>query len=138
VRLGSDVKPGDPLVVVESPELGVAQSDYLIKRTAAETKASPVDLAKAALDRAQNLYQSSQGITLTEVQRREAEHKAAIAALKSAQAEAIAAENHLHLLGMTQEQVEALAASGEVHPRFTIVAPIAGQVVQREVTLGEL
>jgi cobalt-zinc-cadmium efflux system membrane fusion protein len=61
-----------------------------------------------------------------------------MAALKSAQAEAVAAENHLHLLGMTQEQVEALAASGEVNPRLTIVAPIAGEVVQREVTLGEL
>ena len=138
VRLGSDVGVGDPLVVVESPELGSAQSDFLIKRTAAESAAPAVDLAKSAWDRARTLFESTQGITLTEVQRREAEHRAAIAALKSAQTEAMAAENHLHLLGMTQEQVESLIATGEVNPRFTIVAPIAGQVVQREVTLGEL
>lgn len=138
VRLGSDVRVGDPLVVVESPELGSAQSDFLIRLTAAESAAPAVDLAKSAWDRARLLFESSQGITLTEVQRREAEHKAAIAALKSAQAEAVAAENHLHLLGMTQEQVNELIASGEVNPRFTIVAPIAGQVVQREITLGEL
>ncbi len=138
VRLGDAVEAGDPLIVVESPDLSVAQSDFLIKRTAAETAGPAVDLAKAAWDRARNLYETTQGLTLTEVQEREAEHRAAIAALKSAQAEAMAVENKLHLLGMTQEQVEALAASGEVNPRFTIVAPIAGQVVQREVTLGEL
>jgi cobalt-zinc-cadmium efflux system membrane fusion protein len=138
VRLGSDVKAGDPLVVVESPELGAAQSDFLIRRTAAETAGPTVDLAKATWDRARNLYDSTQGVTLTEVQQREAEHRSAMAALKSAQAEAVAAENKLHLLGMTQEQVESLADSGEVNPRFTIMAPITGQVVQREVTLGEL
>lgn len=138
VRLGSDVGVGDPLVVVESPELGVAQSDFLIKRTAAESAAPAVDLAKSAWDRAKLLLESSQGTTLNEVQGREVEYKAAVAALKTAQAEVVAAENHLHLLGMTQEQVSSLIASGEVNPRFTIVAPIAGQVVQREVTLGEL
>lgn len=138
VRLGSHVNVGDPLLVVESPDLGAAQSDFLIKRTAAEATGPSVDLARAAWERARGLYESSQGIALTEVQRREAEHRAAIAALKSAQAEAVAAENRLHLLGMSQQQVEALATSGEVNPRLTITAPIDGLVVQREVTLGEL
>ncbi len=138
VRQGSDVQIGDPLLVIESAELGGAQSEYLIKRTAAETMGPSVDLARAAWARAQSLYEASQGIALTEVQRREAEHRTEIAAQKSAQAEAQAAENRLHLLGMTQDQVDGLTASGEVNPRFTIVAPIAGQVVQREVTLGEL
>ncbi len=138
VRQGSDVQAGDPLLVIESAELGAAQSDYLIKRTAAETSGPAVDLAKAVWDRSRNLYESTQAIALSDVQRREAEYKATVAALKSAQAEAQAAENRLHLLGMTQTQVEELTALGEVNPRFTIVAPLAGQVVQREVTLGEL
>ena len=138
VRLGSDVKSGDPLLVVESPELGAAQSDFLIKRTAADSAGPAVDLAKASWDRARYLYETTQGVTLTEVQQREAEYKTAVAALRSAQAQAVAAENQLHLLGMTQELVEALAESGEVNPHLTIFAPIAGQVVQREVTLGEL
>lgn len=138
VKLGSMVEAGDELVVVESPELGEAQSDFLLKKTAAQTAQPAVDLAKTAWDRATGLYEKSEGIALTEVQKREGEYKAAVAALRSAEASAVAAENRLHLLGMKQDEVEALAASGEVNPRLTIQAPIAGQVVEREITLGEL
>lgn len=138
VRLGDHVKKDDPLVVVESPELGQAQADYLLKRTAAQAAAPQVDLAKAAWDRAKGLLEQSQGISLTEVQKREAEYKAAVANLKSAEATAVAAENALHLLGMDQNAVEELASTGEIAPRYTIRAAIGGQVVQREVTLGEL
>ena len=138
VKLGSIVKADDDLVIVESPELGEAQSDFLLKKTAAQTAQPAVDLAKTAWDRAKGLYEKSEGIALTEVQKREGEYKAAVAALRSAEASALAAENRLHLLGMKQDEVEALAASGEVNPRFTIHASIAGQVVEREITLGEL
>lgn len=138
VRLGDAVQAGDDLVIVESPELGEAQSDFFAKRTAVETSGPSVELARAAWERARGLYEESQGISLTEVQKREAEYKVAVAALKAAQAAAQAAENKLHLLGMKQGEIAALAASGEVAPRFTIHAAIAGQVVEREVTLGEL
>jgi cobalt-zinc-cadmium efflux system membrane fusion protein len=138
VRLGDQVTKGAPLVVVESPELGQAQAEFLLKRTAAETATPQVELAKAAWDRAKSLLEQSQGISLTEVQKREAEYKAAVAAQRSAHAIATAAENGLHLLGMDQKAVEELASTGEVMPRYTIRAAIAGQVVQREITLGEL
>lgn len=138
VRLGDQVKKNDPLVVVESPELGQAQADFLLKRTAIQTAAPLVDLAKAAWDRAKGLLDLSQGISLTEVQKREAEHKAAVANVKAAEAAALAAENGLHLLGMDQKGVAELAATSEIMPRHTIRAAIDGQVVQREITLGEL
>jgi len=138
VRLGDLVNKGDPLVVVESPELGQAQADFLLKRTAAETAVPQADLAKAAWDRAKGLLEQSQGISLTEVQKREAEYKAAMANVKAAEAAALAVENGLHLLGMDQKAVEALVESGEIMPRYTIRAAIDGQVVQREITLGEL
>ncbi len=138
VRLGSIVNVGDDLVVVESPELGEAQSEFLIKRTAAQTIIPTVELAKSAWDRARGLYEKSEGIALAEVQNREGEYKAALAAQQSAQAAAVAAENLLHILGMKQAEMESLIQSGEVNPRFTIHAPLAGQVVEREVTLGEL
>jgi cobalt-zinc-cadmium efflux system membrane fusion protein len=138
IRLGDKVSKGDLLLVVESPQLGEAQSNYLQKLIAAETSKATVDLAKNALDRATRLYDQNRGIALDEVQKREGEFKATQAAVRTAEATATAAENTLHVLGMTQEAVEAVRASSEVNPRFPVVAPISGEVVEREVTLGEL
>lgn len=138
VRLGDAVQKGDTLLVVESPELGEAQSDFLQKQIAAKTAVATVDLAKNALDRATRLYEQNKGIALDEVQKREVEYKAAQATVRAAEAAAMAAENKLHLLGMNQDATNTLRETSEVNPRFPIVAPIAGQVVEREVTLGEL
>ena len=138
VRVGDPVKSGQQLAVIESPELGEAQADYLQRGVAVQTAGPAAELSKVAWQRAQDLYEKSQAISLTEVQRREAEHKMAIAALKAAESSRTAAANRLHLLGMNDEAIEALAASGEVDPRHSIRAAIEGVVVQREVTLGEL
>jgi cobalt-zinc-cadmium efflux system membrane fusion protein len=138
VRVGDPVKVGQTLAILESPELGEAQADYLQRRVAVQTAGPAVDLSKVAWERAKGLYEKSQGISLTEVQRREAEHKVSIAALKAAESARTAAANRLHLLGMTPEAVEALATTGDVVPRYSILAAIDGVVVQREVTLGEL
>ncbi len=138
VRLGQEVKKGDELCIIESPELGEAQADLLQKRVAKDSAGPVVDLAKASWDRAKGLYEQTQGTTLTEVQRREAEYKAAVAAQRSADAAVTASENRLHLLGMGQAAVDEFLKTGEVAPRYVIHAIIDGQVVQREVTLGEL
>lgn len=138
VRLGSVVTKGDVLLVVDSPELGEAQSDYLVKRTAVATAEPAVELAKSAYERAKRLLDESQGIAFSEVQKRQAEYKAAQGALLSAKVARTAAENKLHLLGMDQEAVEELAKTEEVNPKYDVRGPIAGQVVEREATLGEL
>lgn len=138
VKLGDRVKKGDPLVGVESPELGQAQADYVQQFTSAQASAPGVELAKEAWERAKGLHEQSQGISLSEVQKREAEYKAALAAHKAADAGVTGAQNRLRLLGMTQDQVKTLARTGEIAPTTTIRAAIDGQVVQREVTLGEL
>lgn len=138
VRLGQNVKKGDELCIIESPELGEAQADLLQKRVAKDSAGPVVDLAKASWDRAKGLYDQTQGTSLTEVQRREAEYKGAVAAQRAADAAVTASENRLHLLGMNQAAVDAFLKTGEVAPRYSIHAAIDGQVVQREVTLGEL
>jgi len=165
-KKGDTVKKGDTLLVVESPEFGEAQNDYLhrlmaveiarseveIARPAVEIAQQTVDIAQSSYDRGKKLMEESQGITVTEVQKREADLRAAQGAFKAAQAEvkvaeskvrsaeaeAKAAENRLHLLGLNQAAVETLAKSREIQPRFSLVAPIDGQVLEREVTLGEL
>ncbi|MCC6426550.1 MAG: efflux RND transporter periplasmic adaptor subunit [Phycisphaerales bacterium] len=138
VRVGDSVKAGDSLLVIESPDLGEAQSGYLAKRATAEASAPASQLAKAAWERAKGVYERSQGIALAEVQRRESEWKAAVANQKAADAAVAAAASRLRLLGMSQEAVDELARTGVGSPRHAITAPIAGSVVQREVTQGEL
>lgn len=138
VRLGDTVKAGDELLIIESPELGEAQADLLLKRTAVVTAGPMVELAKVTWERGKALYEQSQGLSLTEVQQREAQYNAAIAGQKSAEAAAIAAENRLHLLGMNQEQITEVIRTSKIAPRLSIKAAIEGMVVQREVTLGEL
>jgi cobalt-zinc-cadmium efflux system membrane fusion protein len=138
VRVGDTVQKNDVLMAVESPELGQAQSEYLQKRTEAEIAESGVAPAKDAYTRAKQLFDESQGIAFSEVQKREVEQRAAAGNAASAKAALQAAENRLHLLGISQDAIKRLIDTGEINPRFDIHAPIAGQVIEREVTLGEL
>lgn len=82
-RLGDVVAKGDVLLVVESAELGEAQSDFLQRRTVAQNSFAAVDAARAALDRATTLYQQDRNIALAELQRRELEVKSAEATAQS-------------------------------------------------------
>lgn len=138
VKVGDFVKKGDLVVVLDSPELGTQQSEFLTKRREAETALPGVELAKSSYERGKSFYDESRGITLTELQRREAELRAAEAFVANLRTAIAAAENRLHLLGMTQEAVEKLAATAEIDPTFLVSAPIDGQVIERHVTLGEL
>lgn len=138
VRVGDIVKKGDELLIVESPELGQAQSDFIQKRTAVAVTLAGVEPAKNAYSRAKALYEKSEGIALGEVQKREADLKAAEGAHQTANAAMTAAENNLHLLGMDQSAVEKVVNTSEISPRYAIRAPLDGQVIEREVTLGEL
>jgi cobalt-zinc-cadmium efflux system membrane fusion protein len=138
VRAGEPVKKGDELLVVESPELGEAQSDLLQKRTAVITAEGAVEPAKSAFDRAKALFDQNQGISLTDLQKREVEHKGAQNALLTARAAAAAAENKLTLLGMDQASIEQLIKTSKINPQYVVRSPLKGTVVERTVNLGEL
>lgn len=137
-QVGDEVKKHDVLLVVESPELGEAQADFIQKREAVNAAVPLVESSKSAYERGKGLYEQTKGISLTELQKRETEHKAANAALQAAQRAATAAANKLYLLGLDRAAVDELAKTGEIKPRFPVRAPLAGQVTEREVTLGEL
>lgn len=138
VAVGDNVKKGDELLVVESPELGEAQSDYLQKRTAVAAAEAGVQPAQGAYQRAKSLYESSQGIALTEVQKRQVEFNAVRNAALTAQAALKSAASRLTLLGMDKAAIDKLVESGDINFRYAVRAPLAGTVTERWVTLGEL
>jgi cobalt-zinc-cadmium efflux system membrane fusion protein len=136
--LGDQVEQGVTLLVVDSPELGEAQSDYVQRVSALGAAAPAVALAQNSHERARQLYDENQGLPLSEVQRREAELRAAEAALRTAETAERAARNRLMLLGLDEGAIDRLGGTGGIDPRYLVRAPIAGQVIEREVTLGEL
>ncbi len=137
VKLGDSVKKGDELLAIVSNDLGEGQSDYLLKRTNVAAATAAVEPTKTAYDRAKALFDKSEGISLSEVQKREAEWRAATAALASAKEALNASMRKLQLLGMSADAITALSDSGALEPRYVIRAPIAGQVIDRNVTLGQ-
>ena len=139
-RVGEDVKKGDVLIVLHSDDFAVVQSDYLQKQTAAAVAVPTVELTRSAYDRAKRLYDEDRGqtLSLTEVQKREAEYRAAEGNLRLAQCSVTAACNRLQVLGMEDDAVKKLEGGGPIGSDFAIRAPIDGQVIERLVTLGEL
>jgi cobalt-zinc-cadmium efflux system membrane fusion protein len=140
VKLGDRVETGDVLLVVDSPELGQLQANHLANLSAVEAAAPAVELARDFFERAQRLYDetSGGGVTLNAVQDRQATLRAAERELAVAEADVTASANTLRLHGMTDAQIDTLASSKKVDPTYEVVAPIAGRVVEREVTPGEL
>ncbi|MBZ0254331.1 MAG: efflux RND transporter periplasmic adaptor subunit, partial [Candidatus Methylomirabilis sp.] len=136
-RLGDAVRAGDALLVIDSPTLGEAQSDFLRKRAEAGVARAALEVAESAFLRAKELA-AEKGVSKRELLRREGEFKGAAGARVAAEAAAVAAENKLHLYGMTNADVRALARTGEIRPRYEVRTPVAGIVVEREATLGEI
>ena len=137
-RLGDRVAAGDVLLSVRSPELGRLQAGYLSALSALEAARPAVDLARDNAERARQLLEDAGGITQTAVQEREATLAEAQRELTAAEAEVSAAENTLRLHGVSEENILEIANTGKVSPVFEVTAPIAGEVVEREVTHGEL
>lgn len=132
VDLGQRVSPGDPILRLESVELGRAREELV--RALAE-----LEVAERALQRARALAEAK-AIAAGELAAREGEYL-----VKKAAAEA--AERALHLYGESQEAVNRLrqaANSQDPAPSLggaawlTLTAPFVGRVIDRKVTPGAL
>jgi len=136
-RLGDQVARGDVLLVVDSVALGQAQSDLLQRRTQVQSARTALEVARTAAERAERLL-AEKGISLGEFQRRDGDRRKAEADLQAAEAAQRAAADQLRLWGMAPADIERLARTAQIEPTYALRAPIAGQVVERHATLGEV
>ncbi len=122
VGMGDWVEAGQPMARLMSAEVGRALSDFY-------TAMAELELARVNHERYQRLISQEIGA------RRDL--LAAEAALEIARANVSAAESALHALGFTGEDIGELRATQRTSSEFILRAPIAGRVVERNVTIGE-
>jgi cobalt-zinc-cadmium efflux system membrane fusion protein len=121
VELGQVVTRGAILAVVDSPELGRAKADYLAAVASARVARETASREKALFDKrisSERDYRESEATAI------------------KADAEKEAAENRLHALGIGEG---GLPRTVEHYTSTTsVLAPIAGLVVERDITLGQM
>lgn len=115
-KLGDRVRQGQTLAVLDSIEVGEAQSTYA--QTAAEAA-----VAKAAFERAERLVQE-QVVPAKEYQRARGEYERTQAQLR-------AATEKLKMLGVSSPGAGAISS-------FPLIAPLSGTVIERRAVIGEL
>jgi cobalt-zinc-cadmium efflux system membrane fusion protein len=121
--VGQNVGRGQVLASLSSTELSGAQLGFL-------KSYSQRQLADRAASRAQQLYDNDV-IGQAELQRRQAE-------LVQADAELSASRDQLKVLGMSESAIAKLAANRTVTSASQIVSSIAGTVIERKVTQGQV
>ncbi|OHB74957.1 MAG: hypothetical protein A2Z34_07915 [Planctomycetes bacterium RBG_16_59_8] len=120
--LGTLVEENDPLVVVHSLDFGKAQVEY--RRTI-----KVLDLRQKTFDREKDLFERkiSSG----------REYAEAEADLAQAKIDIESAGNQLEILGLTSEEIEAVAAGKAPLGRMTLRAPIRGTLIEKHLVKGE-
>lgn len=122
-NVGDAVQAGTPLAQLDSVVLGEAQSAYLEALARA-------NIIRTNADRLRRLYRDEL-VAQKEVLGAESEERLAAIAQERARAQ-------LSLYGMTPERIARLGASHRLDPSVTLTAPLAGVIMARELTLGEM
>ncbi|HEX4377421.1 MAG TPA: efflux RND transporter periplasmic adaptor subunit [Steroidobacteraceae bacterium] len=120
--LGARVKRGQPLFEVDASEYAQAGSDLL-------TAAAQHKLSSASEQRRHAQYDAHSG-SLQDWQQAQSD-------LASANASLDAVRNRLRILGQSEQQIDAVLASGRPLSAAAAIAPIAGTVVDRQIGVGQ-
>lgn len=122
-QLGTEVKRGDTLALINSSELSSSQLAYLKAR-------SEKEFHKRTVQRAKTLFEADV-ISAAELQRRESEYEVASAQTRAAQ-------DQLRVLGVNLKAVEELATTGSIDSVSSVMATIKGVVVERRISTGQV
>lgn len=121
-KLGDHVKAGDVLVVIDSPDISAAYSDFV-------KEASDLEYSARAYDLAKDLYENK-ALPLKDYKQAEND-------LIKAKAEFRRAKEKLLSLRVPAAELEKPLAQQKITARFEMKSPLAGTVVERNVTPGQ-
>ena len=133
---GDMVVAGQPLFVVEAPDMVQAQNDFISAVSGLNKARSQLDLAKIVEQQNKSLYET-RAAPLRDLQQSQAATLAAQNDLRAAETSLEVVRNRLRILGKTDEEITKFGETGAINPQTTIYSPIAGTVVQRKVGPGQ-
>lgn len=133
---GDEVKAGQPLFVVEAPDMVQAQNDFINAAANLNKARSQLELAQIVERQNKTLY-DSRAAPLRDLQQSRATSLAATNDLRAAQTSLEMVRNRLRILGKTDDEITQFGETGAISPLTTIYSPIAGTVVQRKVGPGQ-
>lgn len=136
-RIGEDVKRGEPLFEIDSPEVAQAQTDFIGALQALEKAKSQLNLAKRTLDR-QLALMNDKATAQRDVDQARNDFAAAESDTATAQGAVSAARNKLRvIIGRDGAEIERIEREKIINPLITINAPIDGTVVNRKIGPGQ-
>jgi cobalt-zinc-cadmium efflux system membrane fusion protein len=120
--LGDNVKRGQPLLTIESPDLIQAESTLI-------AAAGVLDLTSHVLERAKQLS-TVQGIAEKDLQQAISDQQTAEGALK-------AARDAVAVFGKSQSEIDRMVQARTIDPYLVVPSPITGRVTARSAAPGD-
>ena len=135
-KIGDEVKRGDPLFEIDSPEVVQAQTDLIAAVQALEKSRSQLALARSVADRQAGLY-AVKATSQRELEQARADQAAAETDVRTAEGVLTATRHRLRMLGRSEAEVARVEREHTIDPLITVNAPIAGTVIARKVGPGQ-
>ncbi|MDQ2978446.1 MAG: efflux RND transporter periplasmic adaptor subunit [Acidobacteriota bacterium] len=123
VDFGQQVRAGQVLAEIDSPDLGQAVADWRKAHSVFNVRQRDFERAQKLLD--------GKAISQGEFLSRQGEFNVAKSELENA-------DSRLHLFGLSHSDLQALFGGGEVNSRFPLRSPISGKVIERQINPGEV
>jgi len=114
VELGDDVRKGEPLYAIDSPDLIQAESTLI-------STAASFAMTSRELARAKDLHNSNGGVSERELEQATSDQQTAEGALK-------AARDAMHVFGKSDAEIDQIIASRKSDSVLVVHSPISGQI----------
>jgi cobalt-zinc-cadmium efflux system membrane fusion protein len=121
-KIGDNVKRGQPLLTIESPDLIQAESSLI-------AAAGVLDLTTHALERAKQLYEV-QGMAEKDLQQATSDQQTAEGAFK-------AARDAVAVFGKLPPEIDRMVKSRTIDPYLVVPSPITGRITARTAAPGD-
>lgn len=113
VELGDEVRKGQPLYTIDSPDLIQAESTLI-------GAAATLELTGKELARARDLYETN-GVSQRELEQAASDQQTAEGALK-------AARDAVRVFGKTEIEIDQIVATRKIDPALVVRSPLTGEV----------